>query len=119
MVASSLPVSVAEKQEILESFESRQRLERVMLILTKLLQKLELGTKIQSEVQEEISKSQREYYLREQMKAIRKELGEEEEATWSSNDLKKRIDEAKLSEEARVGRRKGDEKALPDEPGLA
>ena len=88
-------MSVAEKEQVLESLDVRKRLELVMLILTKLVQKLELGTKIQSEVQEEINKSQREYYLREQMKAIKKELGEDE-GNMESNELKKRIDDAHL-----------------------
>ena len=100
MIAAFLPVEVADRQEILEQDDLRVRAERVMLMLSKFLQKLELGTKIQSEVQEEINKSQREYYLREQMKAIRKELGEDDQNV-GLNDLKKRIDEAKLPEEAK------------------
>ena len=99
IIASALPVSVPEKQQVLESVDVRKRLELTMLILTKLVQKLELGTKIQSEVQEEINKSQREYYLREQMKAIKKELGEDE-GNVDQNELKKRIDDARLPEEA-------------------
>jgi ATP-dependent Lon protease len=74
-------------------------MEKLTLALTKLLQKLELGSKIQSEVQDGIGKSQREYYLREQMKAIRKELGEEE-GTVEMGELRKRIDAANLPEEA-------------------
>ncbi|MGA9121663.1 MAG: endopeptidase La [Bacteroidota bacterium] len=100
MIAAFLPVSVEEKQEILELADLGVRVEKVMLVQTKFLQKLELGTKIQSEVQEEIGKSQREYYLREQMKAIQKELGEGDQNVGLS-DLKKRIEEAKLSDEAK------------------
>ncbi len=100
MIAAFLPVDVGERQAILEQDDLRGRAEQVMLMLSKYLQKLELGTKIQSEVQEEISKSQREYYLREQMKAIQKELGEEDQNV-GLNDLKKRIEEAKLPEEAK------------------
>jgi len=96
---SMVPVGVEEKQRVLETFDERKRLEEATLIVTKLVQKLELGSKIQSEVQEGINKSQREYYLREQMKAIKKELGEEEE-TVELAELRKRIDEAKLPEEA-------------------
>ena len=99
MIASMIPVGVPEKQEILESREIRDRMEKLTLALTKLLQKLELGSKIQSEVQDGISKSQREYYLREQMKAIRKELGEEE-GNVEMGELRKKIDAAKLPEEA-------------------
>jgi ATP-dependent Lon protease len=99
LVASMLPVSVEEKQKMLEMMDLRKRLELVTISLTKLVQKLELGSKIQSEVQEGINKSQREYVLREQMKAIKKELGEDEENV-ELNELRKRIDEAKLPEEA-------------------
>ena len=99
IITSMIPVSVEEKQEILETFDLQSRLELVTLTLTKLLQKLELGSKIQSEVQDGINKSQREYYLREQMKAIKKELGEEDEHV-EIQELRKKIDEAKLPEEA-------------------
>ncbi len=99
ITTSMLPISVEEKQRILEILDVQKRLEEVTLALTKLLQKLELGSKIQSEVQGEINKTQREYYLREQMKAIRKELGEDEEGV-DLAELRKRIDDAKLPEEA-------------------
>jgi ATP-dependent Lon protease len=99
MIASMIPVGVPEKQELLESREIRLRMEKLTLTLTKLVQKLELGSKIQSEVQDGISKSQREYYLREQMKAIKKELGEEE-GNVEAGELRRRIDEAHLPEEA-------------------
>jgi ATP-dependent Lon protease len=100
IVASLIPVSVEEKQKILETLDLKRRLEETALALTKLLQKLELGSKIQSEVQEGINKTQREYYLREQMKAIKKELGEDEEGL-ELQELRKRIDDAKLPEEAK------------------
>ncbi len=99
MIASMIPVGVSEKQELLESREIRLRMEKLTLALTKLVQKLELGSKIQSEVQDGINKSQREYYLREQMKAIKKELGEEE-GNVETGELRRRIDEAHLPEEA-------------------
>jgi ATP-dependent Lon protease len=98
IITSALPASVDEKQQVLESLDVRKRLELVMLLLTKLVQKLELGTKIQSEVQEEINKSQREYYLREQMKAIKRELGEDE-GNVEANELRKKIEEARLPED--------------------
>ena len=100
IITSLIPVSVEEKQQILETLDLRKRLETTALTLTKLVQKLELGSKIQSEVQEGINKSQREYYLREQMKAIKKELGEDEEGV-ELVELRKRIDDAKLPEEAK------------------
>ncbi len=99
MVSSMIPVSVEEKQRILEVLDLRKRLELITLALTKLVQKLELGSKIQSEVQDGINKTQREYYLREQMKAIKKELGEDD-SNVELTELRKRIDDARLPEEA-------------------
>ena len=100
MIASMIPVSVAEKQDVLEAAPIRDRMEKLTLAITKLLQKLELGSKIQSEVQDGINKTQREYYLREQMKAIRKELGEDE-GNVEMAELRRRVEAAGLSEEAR------------------
>jgi len=98
----NLNVSLLEKQEVLEQTDVRKRLERVTYFLTKELQILELGSKIQNEVQGEISKNQREYYLREQMKAIRKELGEEDdERAIEIKELRERIKEAEMPEETR------------------
>ena len=75
---SLLTVPNAEKQTILEEMDIKKRVEGAMTILTREIQRIKLGEEIQSEVQDEITKSQREYYLREQMKAIKKELGEDE-----------------------------------------
>lgn len=100
IAASLMSGTVEEKQKVLETFDLRKRLEEVTLLLTKLVQKLELGSKIQSEVQDGINKTQREYYLREQMKAIKKELGEDDDNV-EQNELRKRLDEANLPEEAR------------------
>lgn len=99
VVSSMLPIAIKEKQEILESTDLQKRMELVTIALTKLIQKLELSSKIQSEVQDGINKTQREYYLREQMKAIKKELGEDDEKVELA-ELRKRIDEAHLPEEA-------------------
>ncbi len=95
---TNLPVD--EKQEILEIFDVEKRLEKVTYVFNRYLQTLELGKKIQSEVQDEISRSQREMYLRQQLKAIQKELGEYEE-TSDVGDLKKRLEKADLPEEVR------------------
>jgi ATP-dependent Lon protease len=101
VIAWNLNLQMNDKQEILELIDVHQRLEKITLFVSKELQILELGSKIQSEVQGEISKNQREYYLREQMKAIRKELGEEEDERSEINELRKRLEEAKLPEEAK------------------
>ncbi|KAA0230184.1 endopeptidase La [candidate division KSB1 bacterium] len=102
VIVWNLNIPMPEKQDILEITEVRKRLERTTFLLSKELQILELGSKIQSEVQGEISKNQREYYLREQMKAIRRELGEDEdERTTEINELRQKLEEAKLPEEAK------------------
>lgn len=102
VIVWNLNIPMAEKQDILEITDIRRRLERTTFLLSKELQILELGSKIQSEVQGEISKNQREYYLREQMKAIKRELGEDEdERTTEINELRQKLEEAKLPEEAR------------------
>ena len=93
---TNLPVD--EKQEILEIFDVEKRLEKVTYVFNRYLQTLELGKKIQSEVQDEISRNQREMYLRQQLKAIQKELGEYEE-TSDVGELKKRLEEADLPDD--------------------
>ncbi|MER3524964.1 MAG: endopeptidase La [Ignavibacteria bacterium] len=100
LAVAMIPVSVEEKQKVLETFDLKKRLEQATVVLTKLVQKLELGSKIQSEVQDGINKMQREYYLREQLKAIKKELGEDDE-NMELNELRKRIELAQLPDEAR------------------
>ena len=104
-VVSSLNIPVEEKQEMLQIVDIPQRLNRVLEILNRELEVLELGQKIQTQVKEGIDKNQREYYLREQLKAIQQELGEEEELN-ESDELKDRLDKAKLPEEAEKAARK-------------
>jgi len=91
-------IHMYEKQEILETLDVEERLKRGTYIFNNYLQTLELGKKIQSEVQDEISKGQREMYLRQQLKAIQKELGEADDAS-DISELRKRVDEADLPEE--------------------
>ena len=79
LVASTVNISVAERQEILEKIDLKERLKKVTIFLNRELETLELSTKIQSHIKEGIDKTQREYYLREQLKAIQKELGEVDE----------------------------------------
>jgi len=99
VITSMIQLPVDEKQQILEQLDVHKRLEQATILLTRMVQKLELGNKIQSEVQDGINKSQREFYLREQMKAIRKELGEDDEKV-DLAELRARIDKAALPEEA-------------------
>ncbi len=97
---SVLNIRTSEKQLVLEEISLRRRLEESIIILNKELQRLQLGEKIQTEVQGEINKTQREYFLREQLKAIKRELGEEDELALELNELKEKMDKAKLSPEA-------------------
>ena len=96
---SLLTVSNSEKQKVLEELDIKKRLEHTNAIIAREIQRIKLGEEIQSEVHDEIAKSQREYYLREQMKAIRKELGEDEGSV-ELKELGDRIKAVKMSEEA-------------------
>ncbi len=105
-VVSVLNVSVKEKQEILETPDVNARLQRAMVIAAKELQKLEIGSRIQTEVQGEISKSQRDYFLREQMKAIQRELGDGEDASDESKELRARIAKSKMPADVKAAANK-------------
>ena len=100
LVASNLRMEPSERQELLELDSVKDKLKALNAFLTKELDVLELGKKIQSDVQEELSKSQREYFLREQLKAIQKELGEGSESEAEVEELRTKIDAAEMPEEA-------------------
>ncbi len=100
LIASILNIPLEDKQTLLETLDVKARLEKANLFLTKELSVLELGSKIQSQVREGIDKSQREYFLREQLKAIQKELGEKDERTAEMEELRQRLIQAKLPPEA-------------------
>jgi ATP-dependent Lon protease len=93
-------VHLEEKQEVLELLDMRKRLEYVTTLLAREQEILEVGASIQSQVQEKVGKSQREYYLREQLKQIQKELSGSDPLAAENDELRSRIDEADLSEEA-------------------
>ncbi|HHT9159352.1 MAG TPA: LON peptidase substrate-binding domain-containing protein, partial [Candidatus Brocadiaceae bacterium] len=101
MIASHLNVSIAEKQQVLESLNVKQRLQKVTALITSEMEVLEMATKIQSQVKSEMEKGQREYYLRQQLKAIQEELGEGDERTIETKELTKKIEEAKLPPEVK------------------
>ncbi len=101
LVATSLRMSLPDRQLILELPSVKEKLEKLTAFLSQEVEVLELGRKIQSEVQEEMSKTQREYFLREQLKAIQRELGEVDEHTAEINALRERIQQANMPEEAR------------------
>jgi len=95
-VTSSLNLNKDEKQTVLETFDIRERLEKVNLFLTRQIEVLELGSKIQSQVKDGLDKAQREFILREQLKAIQKELGEKDERALEIEELRTKIKEREL-----------------------
>ncbi len=95
-IAANLPLRFVYKQELLETFEVTERLRKINLAVAAHLDVLELSNKIQSQVQTQVDKTQREYYLREQLKAIQQELGETDRGTATLEDLKDRLKAAKL-----------------------
>ncbi len=98
-IASTMRIKTEEKQALLEEIDVIKRLRRLTALLNRELEVLELGSKIQDQVQSEMDKSQREYVLRQQMKAIQEELGETDETQAEVNELRERIEKAGLPEE--------------------
>jgi ATP-dependent Lon protease len=99
-IATNIRMEIPDAQSILEIDSVREKLLKLTSILTKELEVLELGRKIQTEAQSEMEKMQREYFLREQLKAIKKELGEEDEQTLEIEEYRTKIAEAGMPEEA-------------------
>jgi len=100
-VASHLALKIAEKQELLETETVNQRLERIFGFMESEIGVLQVEKRIRSRVKRQMEKTQREYYLNEQLKAIQKELGEIDEGKDESSELEERIKKTKLSKEAR------------------
>ncbi len=102
LIAATLPTLTTQvKQELIETPAVKGRLARLVAVLTKEAEVLALGSKIQSQVESEVGRSQREYYLREQLKAIQKELGQTDERAQELDDLREKIEAAGMSEEAK------------------
>jgi len=101
MVASTINASPEEKQKVLEQENVKERLKVATRLVNHQLDILELGNKIQSQVKGDMEKSQREYYLRQQLKAIKEELGEKDESTVEIDEYRAKIEEKNLPEEAR------------------
>ena len=101
LIASNLNISLEEKQDLLNTLSVRSRLQRLSVILNREIELLELGSKIQSQVQTELSKNQREFYLRQQMRAIQRELGEGDNRSAELEELRRKLDDAKLPEAPR------------------
>jgi ATP-dependent Lon protease len=101
-VASSLPfLTTDEKQQLLEAPSIAERLEQLNKLLAKEIEVQQLRAKIQTEVQDQVQQSQRDYYLREQMKAIQKELGEQDEGQRDVEELRQKIEAAGMPEEVK------------------
>ena len=88
LIATIVRMKLPERQELLELDSVEEKLNRIVTILTREVELLELGGKIQTQIQSEMSKTQREYYLREQMKAIKQELGETDERVQETNEIR-------------------------------
>src|SRR5262249_40372270 len=100
-IATYFRMNLEDAQEILELESTDAKLRRLMTVLSKELDVLELGRKIQTEAQTEMEKVQREYFLREQLKAIQRELGEADEQAVEVEEFRKKIAEAGMPEEAK------------------
>lgn len=101
LITAHLPLPSPEKQEILEELDVRSRLRRVNAVVTRELSVLEVHSKIQEEVSSEMGRMQKEYFLREQIKVIQKELGEGDERQAEVQELREKIDAAGMTEEAK------------------
>jgi ATP-dependent Lon protease len=101
MIASIINATVEEKQRILETLNVKERLKEATKLVNHQVEILELGSKIQSQVKNDMDKSQREYYLRQQLKAIQQELGEADESKVEVEEYREKIEKGNLPEEAK------------------
>src|SRR5207248_9830217 len=101
LIAGALRIPSEEKQALLEELDVAKRLRKLSEILARELEVVALGSKIQSQVQSELDKGQREYFLRQQLKAIQEELGEADEVQAEVNELREQLAAIELPEEVR------------------
>jgi len=101
MIASHLAVKIEEKQELLEHIDIHQRLERIVQLMEEEIGALQVEKRVRNRVKRQMEKTQREYYLNEQMKAIQKELGDGEEGRGELEELEAQLEEAKMPQAAR------------------
>jgi ATP-dependent Lon protease len=102
LIASTLPLDVPRRQEILETLDPEERLRRLSIMLTQELDVLELESRIHTQVQKEVDRSQREFFLREQMKVIQRELGQEDPLQRELIELRERIGAAGMPEKVQL-----------------
>src|SRR5476649_2134859 len=100
-VASTMRLDTADRQALLEERNTEKRLRKLTMLMTKELEVVELGHKIQGDTQREMEKNQREFYLRQQLRAIQEELGETDPQQAEANELRKKVDEAKMPEDVK------------------
>lgn len=100
-IAAHMPLKLADKQSVLEMSDVNERLEYLMAMMESEIDLLQVEKRIRNRVKKQMEKSQREYYLNEQMKAIQKELGEMDDAPDENEALKRKIDAAKMPKEAK------------------
>lgn len=100
VIAGNLNISLEEKQRILETLDFKRRLERLMYLLAREIELMEVSTKIQDDVQSSIDKTQREFFLRQQLRAIQDELGDTEEGVSEADAYRRKIEALQLPEEA-------------------
>ncbi|GAC1415720.1 MAG: endopeptidase La [Candidatus Velthaea sp.] len=100
-VASTMRLETNDRQAILEERNTEKRLRKLTMLITKELEVVELGHKIQSDIQREMEKNQREFYLRQQLRAIQEELGETDPQQAEANELRKKVDEASMPEDVK------------------
>jgi ATP-dependent Lon protease len=119
VIATNMNIDLERKQTLLEEPDVLARLKLVSNYLSDEIEVLRLGKKLQSDVKKEMDREQREYYLRQQLKAIRRELGEDDDRTLEIDDLREKIAEAPLSEEAREVAEKELDRLTKMSPGAA
>ncbi|MDP9110818.1 MAG: endopeptidase La [Candidatus Eremiobacteraeota bacterium] len=100
-VASTMRLETADRQGLLEERNTEKRMRKLTMLLTKELEVVELGHKIQSDIQREMEKNQREFYLRQQLRAIQEELGEVDPQQAETNELREKVEQAKMPEEVK------------------
>ena len=119
MAAAVFGLKLEQKQEILETLDVQARLQKFTRFITREIEVMEIGSKIQEEVQEQIDQNQRKFYLREQMKAIQRELGEGDEIAAAVNDLNARIEAAGMPPEVKAEAVKEMNRFASMQPGSA
>ncbi len=119
LIATNLDIDVGEKQDVLEETSPRKRLQMLSKIVMRELDVLELGQQLQTKVRKSIDKDQREYYLRQQLKAIRRELGDEDESSVELEELRERLDAAELPEKVEAAAEREFDRLARMSPGAS